>query len=338
MRRLFSWTVSAALAAGLLPATCRAGSTYIEYHAGPTTPTSTPAKVWSPELWGWYDLNSGAIGPAGAGVVNSGGSGMNAWRVSDQRASLPNSIYVTDFLSPDLTNIAVYGWRMSSSIRYVDDFGGGPNLGMSAFLGGRAYHLMLDLTTSGDLRATLYDETPRSFQLTNNGQGTAAFHRFQFVNTPQTATVGFSVDGVILDGSWDGILLPSHPSNVQWGNSDQAGTSRGVADYQEVLFEIGPFHEARGDFDGNGTVDGGDFLVWQKSMSNPLDLAADANGDGRVDDADLAIWRANLGTRPGSASAGGAVPEPAALLLSLGGIACVSIRRLRVSRPLLSIT
>ena len=264
---------------------------------------------------------------------------MNAWRVSDQRASLPNSIYVTDFLSPDLTKIAVYGWRMSSTVRYVDDFGGGPNLGMSAFLGGRAYHMMLDLTTSGDLRATLYDETPRSFQLTNNGQGIAAFHRFQFINTPQTATVGFSVDGVVLDRTWDGIPLPNHPSNVQWGNSDQAGANRGVADYQEVLFEIGPFNGSRGDFNGDGFVDGGDFLVWQKSMANPLDLTADANGDGRVDDADLAIWRANLGTRPGGSSAGGAVPEPAALvLLSLGGIACVSIRRLRISRPLLSTT
>ena len=321
MRRLFSWTV-AALAAGLLPTAASGSSIYIEYHAGPTTPTSTPARVWSPELWGWYDLNAAAIGPAGAGTVNSGGSGMNAWRVSDQRASLPNSIYVTDFLSPDLTRIAVNGWRMSSTIRYVDDFGGGPNLGMSAFLGGRAYHMMLDLTTSGDLRATLYDETPRSYQLTTNGQGAAAFHRFRFQNAPGAATVGFSVNGITLDSTWDGIPLPSHPSNVQWGNSDQAGTSRGIADYQEVLFEIGPFNESRGDFDGNGFVDGGDFLIWQTSATRPADLRGDANGDGRVDGADLAIWRANFGVRPAGTSTAAEIPEPTALAI-LAGVACI---------------
>src|SRR5690606_36041292 len=129
--------------------------------AGPTTPASTPATVWKPVTnWGWFDLNAGSIGPAGVGVVNSGGSGRNAWRIADQAASMPNPFYVTDFLPQDLTRIAADGWRMRSVIRYVDDFGGERNLGMSAFLNGRAYHLMLDLTTTGDLRATLYDETP----------------------------------------------------------------------------------------------------------------------------------------------------------------------------------
>ncbi|BBO35917.1 dockerin type I domain-containing protein [Lacipirellula parvula] len=326
MSRVFTWTASTALAVGLLPAATQASSVYAEYHAGPTTSTSTPAKVWSPELWGWYDLNSGSIGPAGAGTVNTGGSGLNAWRVTDQRASLPNSIYVTDFLSPDLARIAVNGWRMSSTIRYVNDFGGGPNLGMSAFLGGRAYHMMLDLTASGDLRVTLHDETTRSYQITNNGLGTAALHRFQFINTPQAATVALSVDGVVLDSTWDGILLANHPSNVQWGNSDQAGVNLGVADYQEVLFEIGPFTESRGDFNGNGVVDGADFMIWQNSASQPFDLTADANGDGRVDGADLAVWKTNFGTRSTTATVS-EVPEPvSSVLLAVGGLAGVMTR------------
>lgn len=293
MRPLYLLFAAIALACAAAPTS--ASTLHVEYHAGVTTPNSTPAKVWSPELWGWLGLNAGASGPAGTGVVNSGGSGLNAWRVTDQQASLPNSIYVTDFIPQDLTRIAAEGWRMRSVIRYVNDFGGERNLGMSAFLGGRAYHMMLDLTTSGDLRATLYDETPRTFQLTTGGAGTAAFHRFQFLNVPGSAAVAFAVDGVVRDQTWNGIALTGHPSNVQWGNSDQALANRGVADYQEVTFEIGPFTEGVGDFDGNGVTDGCDFLWWQRDAGATLDLIADANGDGRVDAVDLAIWRSNFG-------------------------------------------
>ncbi|MBL9162010.1 MAG: hypothetical protein JNL18_04625 [Planctomycetaceae bacterium] len=311
MRPLFSLMAAATLASAA--PTTPAATLHVEYHAGPTTANSTPAKVWSPELWGWLDLHAGAIGPAGAGVVNSGGSGLNAWRVADQSSSSPNPIYVADFLPQDLTRVAAEGWRMRSVIRYVDDFGGERNLGMSAFLGGRAYHMMLDLTTTGDLRATLYDETPRTFQLTTGGAGAAAFHRFQFLNVPGSAAVAFAVDGVIRDQTWDGIPLAGHASNVQWGNSDQALSGRGIADYQEATFEIGPFTEAVGDFDGNGTTDGNDYLWWQRDAGRTLDQIADANGDGRVDAIDLAIWRSNFGAV--SSAGGGAtqlIPEPAA--------------------------
>jgi hypothetical protein len=315
-----------ATTACLFGGAARAGSLYVEYHAGRTTPTSTPAKVWSPELWGWNDLNAGALGPAGVGVVNSGGSGLNAWRVSDQRASLPNPYYVTDFPSHDLALIAAQGWRMRSVIRYVDDFGGERNLGMSAFLGGRAYHMMLDLTPSGDLRATLYDETPRTFQLTTGGAGAAEFHRFQFLNLPGSSVVAFAVDGVVRDQTWDGVALPGHPSNVQWGNSDQALSNRGVADYHEVTFEIGPFTEVIGDFDGNGVIDGRDFLWWQRNAGETIDLVADANGDGRVDAIDLAVWRSNFGRLPGAAAL---VPEASAAAMFLALATCGVARRPR---------
>ncbi len=306
-------TAVAVAAACINSGTLLASSIYVEYHAGVTTPTSTPGKVWSPELWGWRDLNAGLIGAAGVGVVNSGGSGLNAWRVTDQQASTTNPIYVTDFLQQDLARIAAEGWRMRSVIRYVDDFGGDRNLGMSAFLGGRAYHVMLDLAASGDLRATLYDETPRTFQITTGGAGTAAFHRFQLLNRPGSAVAEFAVDGVVRDGGWDGVPLPEHASNVQWGNSDQALSNRGVADYQEVTFEIGPFIETVGDFDGNGVTDGRDFLWWQRDAGATLDKIADANGDGVVDAADLTVWRRNYGlVADDSRQSSQVVPEPPA--------------------------
>ena len=327
MRFLRSAAIAAATTLALYAnaAALRAGTIHAEYHAGVATPTSTPAKVWSPELWGWYDLNAGSLGAAGVGVVNSGGSGLNAWRITDQAAAMPNPFYVTDFLPQDLTRIAADGWRMRSTIRYVTDFGGERNLGMSAYLNGRAYHLMLDLTTAGELRATLYDETPRTFQLTSGGAGTAAFHRFQFLGTPGTTTVQFAVDGQVLDRSWDGISLPGHASNVQWGNSDQSLNNRGVADYQEVLFEIGPFTEIYGDFNGNGVTDGQDLLWWQRNVGAIVDLVADANGDGRVDAADLAVWRSNYGSVPGS-DVNISVPEPRSLA-AIAFLTAVGVRR-----------
>ena len=330
--------IAAAMAACASSGVVRAGTVHAEYYAGATTPKSTPANVWSPDLlWGWLDLNAGAIGPAGTGVVNSGNSGLNAWRVTDQLASMPNPIYVTDFLQQDLSRIAVEGWRMRSVIRYVNDFGGERNLGMSAYLNGRAYHMMLDLTTSGDLRATLYDETPRTFQLTTGGVGTAAFHRFQLLNLPGSNAVAFAVDGVVRDETWDGVALAGHASNVQWGNSDQALNSRGVADYQEVKFEIGPFTEAVGDFNGDGATDGRDLLWWQRDAGRTLDIVADANGDGSVDAADLAIWRRNFG----SVSASAASPSLLVPEISLGssvflgfGVGGVWLRRSRRSEAL----
>ena len=54
-----------------------------------------------------------------------------------------------------------------------------------------------------------------------------------------------------------------------------------------------------GDFDGDGDVDGNDFLVWQRGAATP---------------ADLALWQGNYGA-PNSSAAAGAVPEPTSVLL-----------------------
>ncbi|MBA4106475.1 MAG: hypothetical protein C0485_12020 [Pirellula sp.] len=74
------------------------------------------------------------------------------------------------------------------------------------------------------------------------------------------------------------------------------------------------------DFDGNGTVDGADFLIWQRGSGATGGLnQGDANNDGNVNAADLEIWKTQFGT--GAAiGAIGAVPEPAAVMLLAIGI------------------
>jgi autotransporter-associated beta strand protein len=70
-----------------------------------------------------------------------------------------------------------------------------------------------------------------------------------------------------------------------------------------------------GDFNNNGSVDAGDYVLWRKGgpLQNEVDTPGTVNGQDYLD------WRARFGNPPGSGSGGslgaGAVPEPATLVL-----------------------
>lgn len=71
------------------------------------------------------------------------------------------------------------------------------------------------------------------------------------------------------------------------------------------------------DFNGDGNVDGTDFLTWQQGFGSGTVLAqGDANGDGSVDGLDLGIWRQQYGQVPQNNIQ--AVPEPGAFCLFTG--------------------
>jgi hypothetical protein len=114
-------------------------------------------------------------------------------------------------------------------------------------------------------------------------------------------------------------------------------TSDGVLHDGSIYFGdkavIGPSNNA--DFNGNGVVDGADFLVWQRGFGlagQPNKSTGDANGDGNVNAADLTIWKTQFGTNPGAAVAVASIPEPAAGALAVGALAAVVLRRRRASR------
>ena len=90
----------------------------------------------------------------------------------------------------------------------------------------------------------------------------------------------------------------------------------------EVEFRTGELVPAApGDFDADGDVDGGDFLVWQRDAGPAVRSRADDNSDGVVDAADLAIWRESFGIEGSSSFA--SVPEPPSIGLLLAGMAVV---------------
>ncbi|MBN1853835.1 MAG: hypothetical protein JW829_13970 [Pirellulales bacterium] len=86
------------------------------------------------------------------------------------------------------------------------------------------------------------------------------------------------------------------------------------------------------DFDGDGDVDGADFLAWQAGFGitgTATRADGDANGDKDVDADDLAIWNNQFGTISGGSQAGTAIPEPATCLMGILGLLAMVLWRSR---------
>lgn len=91
-----------------------------------------------------------------------------------------------------------------------------------------------------------------------------------------------------------------------------------------------------GDYNHNGVVDAGDYVVWRKTLGQTgSGLNADGDNNGVVNGDDYAVWRANFGVGSGSASvlASAAVPEPAALaLIGLLGVSVLACRGAKLAQ------
>lgn len=100
-----------------------------------------------------------------------------------------------------------------------------------------------------------------------------------------------------------------------------------------------------GDYNKDGRVDGGDYVVWRNSQGQSIAQGSGADGsfDGQINAADYTVWRSHFGqtTSSGSGSGDGslsgiaAVPEPGSILLMLGMalIATTTVVRRRQTSP-----
>jgi hypothetical protein len=71
-----------------------------------------------------------------------------------------------------------------------------------------------------------------------------------------------------------------------------------------------------GDYDGDGHVDGKDFLVWQRTLGS-ADPSADGDHNYTIDAGDLEVWKSAFAASPVTASSiAAATPEPASMTLA----------------------
>ena len=79
--------------------------------------------------------------------------------------------------------------------------------------------------------------------------------------------------------------------------------------------------DTNANFDGDGDIDGADFLTWQQGfgiLSGALLSEGDADSNGTVNGADLAVWEGQFG--PAALAAAVAVPEPTSATLLFCGL------------------
>ena len=86
-----------------------------------------------------------------------------------------------------------------------------------------------------------------------------------------------------------------------------AANRTAVIDRVFDFFGVAALSPTNADFNGDGTVDAADFVVWRKNngMSVAPGTLGDADFNGQVNDDDYQIWRVQFGTSPGAASGAG---------------------------------
>jgi hypothetical protein len=124
----------------------------------------------------------------------------------------------------------------------------------------------------------------------------------------------------------EGLTLGPRLANGNWLLVGVVDNSNGADPFSAntlVAFELSAHPSA--DFDGDGNVDGRDFLTWQRGYGISIGATfaqGDADRDGDVDANDLAIWTATYGS---SDAAIAMVPEPTTVtLILLAAAACIS--------------
>jgi hypothetical protein len=168
-------------------------------------------------------------------------------------------------------------------------------------------------TTDGNLLLKLEQSVRDGDSVINS---TVAATSFSYNATTHVGTWTFPT---LVDGKYAIHLLSPTPEQAgivdatgealdgDWTNDDN-GTPDNPADDAPRAFEVGDGTEGSegnafrlhfallgADFNGDGYVDGTDFLIYQATVSSTTDLRADANGNGVVDSADLDAWEDNQG-------------------------------------------
>ncbi|HYO23336.1 MAG TPA: PQQ-dependent sugar dehydrogenase [Lacipirellulaceae bacterium] len=161
------------------------------------------------------------------------------------------------------------------------------------------------------------------------------------VRTPDGDVFGPMFDIVEKGYEARGGTDPRLPGSASVTGFDDMGDPHGRADIRIQADNAGELYiisksdgmiryivEAAGDadFNNDGRVDGGDFVIWQRNLGSAGGLAqGDADGDGRVTTADIGFWTRQHGMAPPAAAA----PEPSAWAIVAAALGAALVRRRR---------
>ena len=225
-----------------------------------------------------------------------------------------SGLFIFDFdldFSGGSFNAGTSGFSITKIQNHVNDndnfFGDADNVDWSA-------PTVLSGTTYSDGLIFVNEDTG-----TGNGQ--------IWMNAPDGSDLTLIGDTTGISGSTEtsGILDISNlvgynPGSILLTNNQSTNSSLSVL--------INPNAELdNADFDGDGDVDGIDFLTWQQNVgTGTLPSQGDAENDGDVDRFDLEVWQSQYGTPPPLAGVA-AVPEPGAMVLAIsaGFAACLRL-------------
>jgi autotransporter-associated beta strand protein len=142
-----------------------------------------------------------------------------------------------------------------------------------------------------------------------------------------------------------GLMAPGNYTLLDYGTllGDVAslGTPTGPAGYNYSLVDTGSLIRlvvaeipagVSGDFNSDGVVDAGDYIIWLKNRDTANPLPNDDNIGGVVGEQHYNLWKSNFGRvfEGSGGGQGGVVPEPAAaILVVLGAWAMTFGRRER---------
>jgi hypothetical protein len=173
---------------------------------------------------------------------------------------------------------------------------------------------------------------------------TNGFNGSELVNAPTVDSPTASVLGEIHEFAADGWFSLSfnavNATAIAYVIAKPDGSANQYINYPIAEFELyAPGVVAHpGDFDGDGDVDGADFVAWQTNFpkaSGATLAQGDADGDGDVDGADFVVWQTNFPFAPGPGVS--SIPEPVSILPLALGVIFVFRHRTRsrryVSRP-----
>lgn len=135
------------------------------------------------------------------------------------------------------------------------------------------------------------------------------------VDTANRPTGGYAHAGVVFDTS------PASWTFDKLGMRLQDSAYTGTIIIDEIRVALSDVTPVPGDYNGNGSVDAADYLVWRGTLGQSGSrLMADGYRDGLIDQRDYDVWRMNFGAvhgGVGSSQSGPAVPEPASIVPAL---------------------